>query len=314
MADRAGALEAVPGHGRVLITGGTGFVGTGLRRTLGGRPLRLLVRDRSESARLATDDVELVEGDVTRPESLRGTIDGCAAVIHLVAIISEEGGATFDGVIRQGTANVVAEAERAGATRFLHMSAMGTLHDPRYGYFEAKWQAEQVVKHSGLAWTIFRPSIVFGPGDGFITVLAGLVRAAPVIPVIGDGSSKFQPIAVDEVARSFARALADPATVGKTYELGGGKVYTYEELLDVIAAKLGKKKPKVHVPVGLMMPIVKLSAPLPEALRPPVTEEQLKMLAIDNASELSATAELIGQPPTKLEDGLDYILPEAKAG
>ena len=294
--------------GRVLITGGTGYVGGNIRRALADRPLRLLVRDRAQHAALATGDVEVVGGDVTKAETLRGAMDGCEAVIHLVAIIAETGGATFDGVIRDGTEHVVAEAVRAGVPRFIHMSAMGAMHDPRYGYLEAKWQAEQAVKGAGLAWTIFRPSVVFGPGDEFITTLAGLVRAAPVIPVVGDGQSKFQPVSVGEVAEAFRRAVDDPAMVGNTYELGGGKVYAYEEMLDVIAAKLGKRKRKVHVPVGLMMPVVKLSKPLPRVLRPPVTEEQLKMLALDNCTDHSATADLIGRPPMRLEDGIDYIV------
>lgn len=296
-----------PVTGRIFLTGGTGFVGTNLRQALAGRPLRLLVRDRAEHAALASQDVELVEGDVTRPETLRGSLDGCEGVIHLVAIIAEEGGATFDGVIRQGTVNVVEAAQAAGVRRFLHMSALGTRDDPRFGYFAAKWAAEQAVEQSGIPWTIFRPSVIFGPGDEFITTLARLVKLAPVIPVVGDGKSKFQPVAVKEVAESFVRALDDPSTAGRIYELGGGQVYAYEQMLDVIADRLGKRKPKVKVPVGLMMPVVKLSKPLPKALRPPVTEEQLKMLAIDNASSQSATGQLIGRPPLKLEDGIDYI-------
>ena len=306
--DGSSGMDAAPVTGRIFVTGGTGFVGGHLLRALTGRPLRLLVRNRSAPAGLASDQIEVVEGDVTRPETLRGAIDGCEAVIHLVAIISEEGGATFDRVIRQGTANVVAETQRAGVRRFLHQSAMGTLHDPHYGYFEAKWQAEQTVQASGIPWTIFRPSVIFGPGDEFISTLAKLVKTAPIIPVVGDGRSKFQPIAVEEVARAYLRALDDPSTAGKIYELGGGKTYGYEEMLDVIAGKFGKRKPKAHVPVGLMMPLVKLSKPLPKALRPPVTEEQLKMLALDNCSDRSATAELIGRAPLRLEDGIDYIV------
>jgi len=303
----AGNNGASGSTGRVFITGGTGFVGGAIRRALGDRPQRLLVRDRTRYGALASDAVELVEGDVTKPDSLRGTMDGCDAVIHLVAVIVEEGGATFDGVIRQGTQNVVVEAQRAKIQRFFQMSAMGTLHDPHYGYYEAKWQAEQVVKGSGIPWTIFRPSVIFGAGDEFVTTLAGLVKLAPVIPVVGSGRSKFQPVSAAEVALAFCRALDDPTTVDQTYELGGGKTYSYEEMLDVIAAALGKRKPKLHVPVGLMMPIVKLSKSLPKALRPPVTEEQLKMLALDNATDHSATAELIGRPPLSLEDGIAYI-------
>ena len=305
------ASDPVPVAGRVFLTGGTGFVGSNIRKALGDRPLRLLVRDRVRHAGLESDRVELVEGDVTKPETLRGAMDGCEAVVHLVAIIAEEAGATFDGVIHRGAANVVAEAKRAQVRRFVHMSAMGTLHATHFAYSETKWQAEQAVQASGIPWTIFRPSVIFGPGDEFINTLAGLVKVAPIIPVVGSGQSKFQPVSVAEVAQAFVRALDDPATAGHIYELGGGQTYTYEGMLDVIAAKLGKKKPKAHVPVGLMMPIVKLAKPLPKALRPPVTEEQLKMLALDNASDRSATADLIGRPPLRLEDGIDYIVPRA---
>ena len=301
-------MDTPPATGRIFLTGGTGYVGGNIRAALAGRPLRLLVRDKNRSAALAGDDVELVEGDVTDTASLRGAMDGCATAINLVAIIAEEGGATFDGVIRRGTENVVAEAQRAGVSHFIQMSALGAMNVPRYGYLDAKWRAEEAVKAAGIPWTIFRPSVIFGPGDEFINTLAGLIRAAPVIPVVGDGQSKFQPVAVGEVAESFVRALDDPAAIGQTYELGGGKIYPYEGLLDAIAAKLGKRKPKVHVPVGLMMPIVKLSKPLPKKLRPPVTEEQLKMLALDNCTDHSATAGLIGRPPLALEDGIDYIL------
>ena len=305
---------AIPVSGRIFVTGGTGFVGSNILQALAERPLRLLVRDRSAHAALASERVELVEGDVTQPDSLRGAMANCAAVIHLVAIISEEGGATFDEVIHRGTANVIAEAKGAGVGRFLHMSAMGTLPDPHYGYYEAKWQAEQVVQGAGIPWTIFRPSIIFGPGDEFINTLAGLIKMAPIIPVVGAGTSKFQPVSVTEVAQAYIRALNDPSTAGHIYELGGGKTYTYEELLDTLAAKLGKQKPKVHIPVGLMKPIVQLSKPLPKPLRPPVTLEQLKMLALDNASDDSATSELIGHPPLRLEDGIDYILSDKGSG
>jgi NADH dehydrogenase len=180
-------------------------------------------------------------------------------------------------------------------------------HDPAFPYFEAKWQAEEAVKGSGIPWTIFRPSVVFGPGDGFVNVLADLVRKAPIIPVVGSGQSKFQPVSVTEVAEAFVAALDDPSTAGEIYELGGPDVLTYEQLLDLIAAKLGKRRRKVHVPVGLMMPIVKLAKPLPKSLRPPVTEEQLKMLAVDNCTDESATARLIGRTPMRPADGIDYI-------
>ncbi len=217
-------------------------------------------------------------------------MDGVDTVIHLVAIIEESGGLTFDRVIRQGTENVVAAAQAAGVKRFIHMSAMGAQSNPAFPYLNAKWGAEEAVRGSGMDWTIFRPSVIFGPRDGFINVLADLVRKAPIIPVVGSGQSKFQPVAVGDVADSFRRAVEDPGTVGQVYELGGAETYTYEQMLDAIAAELGTPKRKVHVPVGLMKIVVAMSSPLPKSLRPPVTSEQLKMLALDNCSDNSATA------------------------
>lgn len=292
----------------ILIIGGTGFVGRNLVSALAGRPLRLVVRNPGRHAGLAGEHVEIVVGDITDRESLLRAATGCSAAINLVAIIKEDGAATFDGIIRQGTVNAVEAAKQVGVPRFIQMSAMGAMDNPAFPYMQTKFQAEEAVKGSGLAWTIFRPSVIFGPGDEFINTLAKLVKLAPVIPVVGTGKSKFQPVSVKEVAECFVRALDDSKTVGQTYDLGGPDTLEYSQLLDVIAAKLGKKKLKVNVPIALMRPIVKLSKPLPAALRPPVTEEQLKMLSLDNCSANSATSRLIGRAPLRLQDGIDYIV------
>lgn len=303
--DERGQSEQASG-GPILLTGGTGFVGSAIRKALRAKPLRLLVRSRANLPQLPPH-VDVVEGDVTDAGTLEGAAQGCSSVIHLVAIIEEQGDATFDRVIRLGTENMVAEAKRAGVNRFIHMSALGAQDDARYAYMQAKWRAEQAVLQSGLDYTIFRPSVVFGPGDGFINALAGVIKQFPVIPVVGTGKSKFQPVAVEQVAAAFARAIDDPSTSKQLFELGGAKTYTYEEMLDIIAKQLGKQKRKVHVPVGLMKPVVKLSKPLPAALRPPVTIEQLNMLALDNCTDDSATERLIGAPPLALEDGIGYV-------
>lgn len=296
--------------GRIFIAGGTGFVGSNLQRSLAGRHLRLLVRDEAKVSSDANPQTEYVVGDLNQPATLPSALKGCETVINLVAIIDEEGGATFDAVIRQGTLNLVVAAKQAGVSRFILMSALGAQHDPKFAYFEAKWQAEQAVQGSGIPWTIFRPSVIFGPGDGFINTLADLVRKAPIIPVVGSGTSKFQPVAVGDVADCFVAAINDPETIGSIYELGGPDVFTYEQMLDVIANKLGKRKRKAHVPVGLMKPVVALAKSLPKALRPPVTSEQLKMLAIDNVTENSATKRLIRRKPVRLAEGIDYIVRE----
>jgi len=300
----------------LFITGATGFVGSGILRALGrgeghvasgpfaGVTIRSLVRNPGSSP----SGVDEAIGDVTDPETLAGKMDGIDTVIHLVGIIEETGGGSFDSIIRQGTENVVREAVRAGVKQFILMSALGAHDSPDYPYHRAKFRAEQAVKASGLNYTIFRPSVIFGEGDGFITVLAGLVKSFPIIPVVGSGKSKFQPVQLDDVGASFAHAVSHPAeAAGQTYELGGAKPYTYQEMLDVIAAELGKSKPKVHVPVPLMKTVVRLSSPLPKALRPPVTMEQLKMLGLDNSTDDSATERLIGRKPVALKDGIGYI-------
>jgi len=294
-------------EGRVFIAGGTGFVGGNLLKALGDRPIRLLVRSAAKGAAFKTANVELVEGDITNAASLKGALDGCDVAINLVAIIKEGGGATFDSVIRQGTENLIAEAKRSKPKRFVQMSAMGAQGNADFPYLQAKWRAEEAVTASGLPYTIFRPSVIFGPGDEFINTLAKLIRSTPVIPVVGTGASKFQPVSVKDVAHAIAAAINNLAAAGKTYELGGPDILTYVQMLDVIALRLGKKKPKVHVPVGLMKVIVAVTGPLPAALRPPVTSEQLKMLALDNCTDDSATAKLIGRQPASLAKNIDYI-------
>lgn len=292
----------------IFITGGTGFVGSRITDVLSrNHALRLLMRSGSKPSLPA--NVEVVEGDVTDRESLRGKLDGCSIVVHLVAIIEEHGDATFDSVIRQGTVNVLDEAKAAGISRFILMSALGAHRDPAYGYHTAKYEAEEAVKASGIDYTIFRPSVIFGEGDGFISVLAGVVKGFPVTPIAGTGKAKFQPIQVDDVAQCFASAVDHPDSArGQTYELGGAKPYTYDEMISVIAAKVGKKSPRVHIPLPLMKAVVAMSQPLPKAVRPPVTGEQLKMLSLDNSTEHSATPALLGREPVALEDGIDYLL------
>ncbi|MEZ4529766.1 MAG: NAD(P)H-binding protein [Thermomicrobiales bacterium] len=295
----------MPTNGSIFITGGTGFVGSNVQNALHGRQLTLLVRN--DAVRPHNQGVACVTGDVTNANSLRGTMEGCATVVHLVAIIAEEGEATFDRVIRQGTEHVVAEARRAGVEHIIFMSALGVRNDPDYPYFAAKFQAEEAVRQSGIPFTIFRPSIMFGPNDGFINQLADVVRGFPVIPVVGTGRSLFQPVSVTEVARSVAWAVGHKASFGQTYDLGGPDILTYDEILDLVQRQLGTSRRKIHLPAGLVRSVVKASSPLPKRLRPPVTIDQLKMLDIDNCTARSATADLAGRPQLRLRDGIGYL-------
>ena len=298
----------------ILLTGGTGYVGSHLLARLRGRgePVRVLVRDPARHQHLATGNVGLASGDVTDPPSLAEAMQGVDTVIHLVAIIRERGaGVTFERLNYGGAVNVVNAAKTAGVKRILHQSALGARSDPRLPYFDTKHRAEEYVKGSGLSYAILRPSVIFGEGDEFVNKLAGLVRRplfilpAPVVPVLGDGSTPFSPIWMGDYVDAAVAVLDDPARDGQVYELGGPRVITYERMLDEIMQVVGIRRRKVHVPIGLMrLPVFAMDKVLPD---PPVTIEQLKMLRLDNSTPGTTTAELTGRELKDFRDGIDFV-------
>ncbi len=291
----------------ILVTGGTGYVGPRLVQKLveQGRDVRLLVRDEAAARRQFPHGVAFAQGDVAEAETLPAALADVDTVIHLVAIIRERGDRTFENVNYQGTVRVVDAEKAAGVRRHLQMSALGALPDPNFPYHDTKYRAEQYVKASGLDGTIFRPSIIFGPGDQFFSTLARMAKL-PVPFVLPDGGvAKFQPVWLWDVVDSFIKALDDPATVGATYELGGPEIMSYKEMIGVLMDVTGKHRPMLSLPAALLTPAAfAFDKLLP---KPPVTPEQLKMLRLDNSSTDSATATLIGRPPKSLREGLDYL-------
>jgi NADH dehydrogenase len=270
-----------------------------------GRDVRLLVRDVAAAQRQFPRGVAFVQGDVTAPDTLPAALADVDTVIHLVAIIRERGGRTFEKINYQGTVQIVEAEQTAGVRRHLQMSALGALRDPNFPYHDSKYRAEQYVKASGLDWTIFRPSIIFGPGDQFFSTLAGLAKL-PVPFVLPDGGvAKFQPVWLGDVVDAFIAALDDPTTIGKTYELGGPEVMSYREMVEVLMDVTGKHRPMLSLPAAFLKPAAFVFDKL--LPKPPVTPEQLKMLRLDNSSKDSATATLIGRPPKPLRDGLAYL-------
>src|SRR5687768_8220790 len=181
---------------KVLVTGGTGVVGEGALTELlrAGHEVRLLSRGADDGAREWPKRVEAFPADITDPTGLRGAADGCDAVVHVTGIVEEDPpGATFEGVNVQGTANVLAEAERAGARRFVYVSSLAAGRGTS-AYHESKRRAEEIVRASNLEWVILRPGNVYGPGDAVISTYFVLFRTSPVVPIIGDGDQPFQPI------------------------------------------------------------------------------------------------------------------------
>jgi len=291
---------------KIFLTGGTGFIGGHVRRALleSGHQVRMLVHQPS-----GRDEpgVETVEGDITIPQTFAGAVHGCDATVNLVGIIREfpARGVTFERLHLQATRNVLEAAAKAGVRRHLQMSALGTRPTAVSNYHQSKFRGEEAVRASGLEWTIFRPSIVFGPKDDFINKLAGYIRSYPAVPVIGDGRYRLQPIAADDVARCFARALELPETVGQTYELCGPDRLSYNELLDTIGRVVGKAAVhKIPNPVGLM----KMVVPLLQGFSFfPITMDQIHMLLEENICD-GAWQGTFGFMPQSFEGGIRKYL------
>jgi len=299
-----------PAMRRVFVTGGTGFVGRAVVQALRaeGCAVRCLVRRGSERDLRGLGAIERVEGDVMARQSLNEGMAGCDAVIHLVGIIREHpaSGATFERVHTQGTINVLEAAAVVGARRYVHMSALGTRLGARSRYHRTKWAAEEAVRASAIPWTIFRPSIIYGRGDAFVSMLAGMIERLPVVPVIGTGRQRLQPVPVAHVAQGFVRALALDASVKHTYDVGGPEPVTMVDLLDRVAAAMGRRRPlKVHAPLGLVRAATSVLHRFPGY---PLTPDQLLMLEEENTCEPGAFYETFGLVPVPLSTGLTAML------
>lgn len=298
-----------PCHVRVLVTGGSGFIGRAIVRELrtAGHVPRILAR----GTRTAGGEGEFVRGSILEPASLLPACTGCDAVIHLVGIISEVSEQTYEHVHTAGTQHLLAAAREAGVSRFVHMSALGTRPDAKARYHRSKWAAEAAVRSAGLAWTIFRPSVVYGPGDGLVNFFAGLSRWSPVLPVIGPGKGLLQPIAVEDVARCFVGALSRPETISHAYELCGRERFTFIEVLDEILAATGRRRLKLHLPYAL----ARLQAGLLEAVfptllgqAPPLNRDQIVMLGEDNVGDPEPACRTFGFEPIRFREGIRRFL------
>jgi len=262
---------------KVLVTGGTGFVGPHVVRAIAerGHDLKLLVRDSTRSRELPGQPVV---GEMTNTVSLQHAVEGVEAVVHLVAIRQgkEE---QFRRVMEQGTRDLVTAARDAGVRRFVLMSALGTSEETKdlVPYYHAKWEMEQAVKGSGVDHVIFRPSFVFGRDGGILPTFRKLAKLTPATPIIGSGEQRIQPIWVDDVALYFAEALDKPETTNRTFDLGGPDIVSWNDFWQRLRTTLGiRRRPRLHVPIGLMRVNAVVTERLPGNI--PLTRDLLKML------------------------------------
>lgn len=298
---------------KVFVTGGTGFVGSYVLHSLrgAGHDVRVLVRKGSEDKLPFTDGLSIVHGDLGGPSGWESALEGVDAVIHLVGIIREfaSRGITFQKLHAEATRLIVEAAVRMGVKKIVHMSANGASESGVSAYQRTKWEGERVVMGSGLEWTIFRPSVIFGDPGGrmeFASELARVARLAPVFPVFGDGMYKLAPVAVEDVASCFVKALTEPSAKNRLFHLGGADIFTFRDIVRIVGHAAGRgNMPTVGVPFALIRPVAGLLGGFKFS---PVTVDQMDMLRQGNVCPERQWVETFSIIPKRFEaESLRYL-------
>jgi NADH dehydrogenase len=280
----------------VTVFGGSGFLGRHVVRALCRQGWRVRVAVRrphiAGDAKLAGDvgQVQLVQANVRNRASIKRALENADAVVNLVGILAQTGAQTFQGTQALGAANIASLAAEAGIKQMVLVSAIGASKDSKSNYARTKAEAEASTRDAIATATILRPSIMFGPEDGFFTRFARMARLSPILPLIG-GSTKFQPVYVADVAAAVAAALAKPEAAGKTYELGGPRTYTMTELLKYITREIDRPRMLLPIPMLVASPlgyVVGALSKLNPFFGPPITGDQVQMLRLDNIVGKSA--------------------------
>ena len=295
---------------RILVTGATGFVGTHVCQALAGHGhlvLALTHLGNLPHSLSGLRGLTSMEGDVLASASLKSAMVGIDAVIHLVGIIREfpARGITFERLHVDATQNVIAAARDAGVRRLVQMSALGTRPNAVSRYHQTKWAGEELVRASGLDWTVFRPSLIYGPGDGFTSTMVPLTRL-PFFPVIGGGATHAEPVSIADVAEGFARAVDDQSSIGETFDIAGPDTYTYREIYRLITEATGRRFRPTTIPIWMVRPVAALLQYQPWF---PLTLGQLQMLQEDNTGDQRRFPTNFGIEMTRLDEGLGFLRP-----
>ena len=279
------SIEANLKDKRVTVIGGSGFVGRYIVRRLAkaGAVIRVAVRDveRAGFLRMSGEvgQVVPVVADVTRPASLSAATEGADVVINLVGILYPSGNNSFRSAQALGAAAAAKAAKEAGATQFIQVSAIGANAKSKAKYAKTKAEGEAGVLEAFPEATILRPSIVFGAEDGFFNMFAKLAKLTPILPLIGGGQTKFQPVSVHDVAEAVFQSVVREDVQGKTFELGGPNVYTFKELIEFTLKTTGRSRLLVPIP----WVAAKIKAAFLQILpKPPLTVDQVELLKTDN--------------------------------
>ena len=233
----------------VCVLGGSGFAGRHVCQALAAAGYRIRVatrdRERAKEQLILLPTVDVAAVDIHDPAALAAFVRGADAAINLVGVLHDgRGGRSFQAAHVELARKLVAACRGQGVRRLLHMSALASAPDGPSRYLRTKGEAEAIVRESGLAWTIYRPSVVFGPGDSFLNLFAKVLRFSPVVALACPGA-RFQPVYVEDVAAAFVKGLSDLGSVGKSYDLCGPRVYTLRELVEYVGTVTGRRRPVV---------------------------------------------------------------------
>jgi uncharacterized protein YbjT (DUF2867 family) len=271
---------------QITVFGGSGFIGRHIVRRLAdrGAMVQVAVRDPIAAAFLKPmgDVGQIVPlfADVGIPESVASALAGSNAVINLVGILAPAGRNTFEHTQAIGAGNVARAAAVAGAKHLIHMSAIGANANGKAAYARTKGAGEEAVRAAFPQATILRPSVVFGPEDNFFNQFASLARLLPALPVFGGRNGpRFQPVYVSDVADAAVTAAFGDTAAGKTYELGGPRIYTFRQILERVLTDIGRRRPLISIPLGLAAIAGAMAQILPKPL---LTRDQVLLMKRDN--------------------------------
>ncbi len=290
---------------RVTVFGGSGFIGRYVVERLAdrGAVVTVAVRDAEDAKFLRplgqVGQVTPVATNIRDAAAVARAVDGADAVVNLVGILVKQGRQTFKAIHADAPAVLAQAATDAGVGRLVHVSAIGARPTAWSEYHRSKGAGEEAVRAHFPGATILQPSVVFGPEDGFFNLFGALARMLPALPLYGGGKTRFQPVYVGDVAAAVVNALDDPATVGKTYELGGPSVYTFAELMEIVLEQTGRRRMLVPVPfaVGEIQGAILGLMPKPLLTRDQIVSLKSDSVVADDARTLAD----LGVQPTALE-------------
>ena len=298
----------------VAIAGGSGFIGRAIARRLVAIPeLRVRAMSRSpERARQRLDlpNLEWVRAEVTDPASLPNALQGAHSIVSTVQfegypVENPKKGLTFERVDFGGTVALLEAAKKVGGAQFVYISGAAADENATHPGFRAKGRAERAIRESGLAYTIFRPSLVYGPEDKVMNGFARLLKFSPAFGVPGTGQQKVQPVLVDDFAACVALAITGKGRNG-TFDIGGPDLMTFDQMIRTLMEVTGRRRPIIHIPEGAMRAGASLLEMLPTPL---LSRDAVTFVTADNATDIKPLVAEFGIKLTPLREGLRYLAP-----